>query len=132
MSVDTSALQDAVGQLLADNLPDVKAVLGATDPEADYPYQTIGEHDGTDASTQCVDGASIVFPIHTYTKENGFSQVKAIDAAVIDLLDDNQFTVPGHRIVSCFYRGSRFMRDPQRGIRHGITEFDIEIEDVTL
>ena len=136
MSVDLSALQDAAGALLAaaidaspaTALADVTAVLGATDPDADYPYLMVGEDIATDASTQCVDGSSVVMSIHNWTKEAGFTQSKKIDAAVNDLFDDNKFAVPGHLIISCFYRTSRFIRDPARGIRHGITEFDVDIE----
>ena len=143
MAVDQSAVQDGLGGAIsggqaaspATALANLTRVMGATDRDqsSDYPYCTIGEcevnEDGGGAG--CMDAVTILIPIHTWTKEQGFTQVKQIDAALIELLDENEFTITGHLNKGCFYRTSRFMRDVAKGIRHGITEFIIHVEKAT-
>jgi len=136
MSVDQSAVQDGLGAAIetaagaspATELANLTRVMGATDRDATYPYVTIGECEVNAGGTDCADTATLIFPMHIWTKEKGFTQCKKIDAALIDLFDDTPFAVTGHTVTGCFHRRSRFMRDPQRGIRHGITELLIQVE----
>lgn len=136
MAVDFQALTDAVGAVItagagaspSTELANLTAVFDATEDPQEFPYLVIGEHDALDASTQCVDGLSVNFPIHIFTREKGFSQCKAIEKALVDLFDNNEFSVSGHKVISCFHNRSRFIRDPDRNVRHGIVELSIDIE----
>ena len=138
MSVDLSAVDDGLGNAIAaaaggspaTALAALTRVMAATDrdPSTDYPYLTIGAYDVQENGTGCADAVTAIIPIHIWTREAGFKQCKQINAALFALLDDAPFAVAGHRITGCFYRGSRFMRDPQRGIRHGIAEFIVHVD----
>lgn len=136
-AIDLSNLQDAIGNLLA-NDAGVTAILGshdgriqgATDPDVPLPYITLGESDSRDASVQFLASKFVRFPVHIWTEERGFAQNKRIEAAVVSLLDDEdpQWSVTGVRVVSSFHERSSFYRDLEDGVRHGIVEFDITVE----
>ncbi|MEL7111162.1 MAG: DUF3168 domain-containing protein [Pseudomonadota bacterium] len=137
--IDLSALQDAIGILLAED-SELTTLLGnkngriqgAGSAEVDFPYVSIGESDVTDTSVQGLAAKRVRFQCHTWTNERGFHSNKKIDARIVAILDGNAFDVTDHRVVSCFHERSEFMRDPEDGIRHGISEFDIEIEAAPL
>lgn len=135
--INLSIIQDAIGQLLASDASVTAAlgthdgrILGGPDPLATFPYLTIGEDETRDASVQFLTGKTFRFPVHIWTQEAGFAQCKEIEAAVVAALDDEDgFSLPsGLRCVCSFHEGSRFMRDPRNGIKHGVAEFTAEIE----
>lgn len=138
-AIDLSALQNAVGNMLADDaalttlLGDRNGrIQGAASPTVDLPYVSIGESDSIDQSVQSLSAKRVRFQAHIWTNERGFDLNKKIEARIVELLDENEFTVAGHRIVSCFHARSDFMRDPEDGVRHGVSDFDIDIEPSPL
>lgn len=138
-SIDLSALQNAVGTLLAADadlttlLGDrVGRIQGAASPTVDLPYVSIGESDVFDTSVQNLSAKRVRFRAKIWTNERGFDLNKKIEARIVTVLDENEFAVAGHRIVSCFHERSDFMRDPEDGVRQGVVDFDIEIEPSPL
>lgn len=138
--MNLSELQDAIGGLLEGDAG-VTAVLGShdarilggPDPDAVFPYLTIGEDQARDTSVQFLTANDVFLTVHVWTKEDGFASCKAIAGAVADLLDDEDgFAVSASvRCCACFHRSSRFMRDPRAGVRHGVIEFEAQIETAT-
>lgn len=133
--IDLSELQNSVGQLLGGDA-ELTTLLGsrngriqgAASPKVDLPYVSIGESDIGDTSVQGLAAKRVRFMCHVWTNERGFTQNKQIEAAIVAALDDNVWVVPNLRVVSCFHERSDFMRDPMEGVRHGVVEFDIEVE----
>lgn len=133
--IDLSELQNSVGQLLGGDA-DLTALLGARNgriqgaasPKVELPYVSIGESDIGDTSVQGLAAKRVRFMCHVWTNERGFTQNKQIEAAIVAALDDTVWNVPNLRVVSCFHERSDFMRDPMEGVRHGVVEFDIEVE----
>jgi hypothetical protein len=135
--ISLSDIQDAVGAILEADA-DVTAalgshnarILGGPDPTATFPYLTIGEDTGVDASVQFLSARTVRLAVHIWTKEEGFASCKDIGAAVISALEtEDGFAVSTDvRCVSCFPDRERYMRDPRNGIRHGVIELETEIE----
>lgn len=138
-SIDLSALQDAIGVMLGSDATLTTLlgnrdgrIQGAASPQVALPYISIGESDVLDQGVQGLAAKRVRFQCHIWTDERGFTASKKIEAAIVALLDDNAFAVTGHRVVSCFHQRSDFMRDPAEGVRHGVCEFDIELEAAAL
>lgn len=129
-TIDALALQDAIGTLIADNIGEIEGVIAAPDNSVAYPYVTLGEDEEADASTQCVAGSDIFFPIHVWTKEKGWTQNKRICCDIRSLLNEAEIVVSGHVVKSIYFRRARRIPDPELGIRHGVMEFDVWIEAV--
>lgn len=137
--IDIGAVQDAIGGILAsdgtleailDNNP--SRIIGGVYGVATFPYIAIGQSDVVDDSVQFLSAKRIRFKASIYTNEAGFEQCKDAEARVVELLDGNNFDVPDHRITGCFHATTRFMLDPEDGVRHGAVEFDIDVEPAPL
>lgn len=133
--VDLSALQDAVGQLIAAaagaspsiGLDTVTAVMAARDREADYPYIVFGPEEVFDQATECGDAVRVFLPLDVWTKEQGRTRCKAICDGLRGLFNGNLFAVPDHAVSLCWHRRTLIFDDPELGVRHGRVEFDIDI-----
>ena len=133
--INLASLQHAIGERLAASLI-VTAQLGdhdgrvlaATDPNAQMPFLTFGEDDVRDDSVGGLQAKDVRIAIHIWTREQGFSNCKAIDAAIVEEFDDKPLIVHGQRIVGIWHATSRFMKDVRDDIRHGVTEFEVKTE----
>ena len=119
-------LQDAIGEILA-GLDGLEKVLAYPDPQAPFPYALIGADEDDDEAVQFETRRKVWAPIHFYTQEPGFTQCKRITNEAIALLDGASIEVAGAHVLSCFFKQSRFMRDPEPGVAHGVAEFEIRI-----
>lgn len=137
--MNLAILQDFAGNLLAGDQGVTDAlgshagrVQGGTTPNGPYPYLAIGEDEMNDASVQFLEAGTVRMKVHVWTKEEGFSACKAIEAALRKALTaDGAFdAIVGLRVVSCDFWTNRFFKDPKHGIRHGVSEYDVEIEAI--
>jgi hypothetical protein len=135
--MNLAELQDAIGALLEADAGVTAAlgshdarILGGPDPNAAFPYLTIGEDEERDTSVQFLTSSDVFVRIHIWTKEDGFSQCKAIAGAIRAAMDtDDGFPVSDNiRCCGSYFRTARFMRDPRGGIRHGIVGFELRNE----
>ena len=124
--IELDLLQDAVGEILA-GIEALAKVLAYPDPQAPFPYALIGADEVEDEAVQFETRRKVWAPVHIYTQEPGFTQCKRITNEAIARLDGASIEVAGAGVLSCFFKQSRFMRDPEPGIAHGVAEFEIRI-----
>ncbi|MFQ6016774.1 MAG: DUF3168 domain-containing protein [Kiloniellaceae bacterium] len=88
-----------------------------------FPYVVIGEATSGAFDTKTEDGMEQALTIHTWSRYRGLKETKQIMAAVLDALDQQALTVPGHELILLrFTFGATFL-DPDGLTRHGVQRF---------
>lgn len=111
-----------VGALKADAA--LTAIVGtrvydAVPPNATYPYVSLGQPQVLPDKADCVDGSIVVYTIHGWSSDLGRSvQIKHIGARIGGVLDQNEITLTGHRVVIAQHEQTNYLDDPDGITKH--------------
>ncbi|GAA3223266.1 DUF3168 domain-containing protein [Actinocorallia longicatena] len=92
------------------------------------PYIVLGESMETPDRDLATHGRQTVETLHIWSKKRGMTETKLIMARVQALLDHQPLTIAGHRHIVTRWEFGQTLRDPEPGIRHGVTRFRIITE----
>lgn len=108
LKADT-ALVAIVGTRVYDNVP----------PGAAYPYVSLGQPQVLPDKADCIDGSIVVYTVHGWSSDLGKSvQVKQIGARIGAALDENEFSLTGHRVVIAQHEQTNYLDDPDGITKH--------------
>jgi len=94
-------------------------VYDAVPPSADYPYVSLGQPQVLPDKADCIDGSITVYTIHGWSSDLGRSvEIKRIGAAIGEALDENEFTLNGHRVVIAQHEQTNYLDDPDGITKH--------------
>lgn len=103
----------AVGAICGDKIYD------RVPETAQMPYVTItGDEQIIDDGNSCGDAWEVFWSAHVWSDAVGMPQAKQLGAAVRDALLD--ITLDGFTVVEATHRDSRYIKDPNPLVTHGI------------
>lgn len=97
----------------------------AGDPNAPFPFVTIGETQTLPELAECTNAAETFVTLHTWSRAVGAVEAKALSGAVIAALHDVVLPLAGGTVQSLLLQDSRILRDPDGITSHGILNFQI-------
>lgn len=110
----TPELTVLVGDRIYDRAPD----------HCPTPYVQFGGDEYTPFRAQGMRGSNLFITIHTWAdSQRASAEVKRMNKAIEDALDDQRFPVQGHVIQVLSFVRSRNLDDPDGISRHGVNEF---------
>lgn len=118
-----TALVDRIGDSIPEGaLPAKFVLLGEMDEQPDRTLE-----DGAAGR-----GHDVVVTIHSYCKDGddsiGNGTAQAINAKVVELLDEATFTVAGHALITCELETTHLI-PAVGGYRHVASDFRVVVED---
>jgi hypothetical protein len=137
MANDTSLAlrQQVIVTLRAD--PDLTAlvpsarIFGLRSPSTlTWPFTRYGAPDALPFRGQCMDGATISFTIHSFSKQEFEDECAGINAAVSSALDQRAMDLPGARGVKAriVWKGSQIIPDAaEANVWHGVNRFEATV-----
>lgn len=93
-----------------------------------FPYFTIGDDTVVDWSVDDADGAIGSVTVHTWSRERGRKQVKALQSEVYTALNRATLTGAGYNFVTSDFVSSESFLDADGKTRHGVQVFNVIIE----
>ena len=95
-----------------------------------FPYLVVGEttarpFDFKDEGGKTEGGMDQQVTIHTWSRQRGLQETKAIMAAVVAALDRQSLTVSGHDLVDIRFVFSQSLLDTDGLTRHGVQRFQV-------
>lgn len=127
------AVQEAIYGVLSGDATLGALITGVFDhvPEGTaYPYVVIGEALETPDDSHDRTGRHTVETLHIWSDHRGFSQLGAIAARVVALLDHQPLTVAGHHHVVTRYEFGQQLNDPDPHLRHTVLRFRVVTEQL--
>ena len=115
----------------------VKALIG--DPARIYddppggavlPYVQIGDGTETDWSTATEEGAEHQVTIHVWSRSGGRKEVRAVLAAIYDVLHDSGLSPEGQTLVNFRFTLSQIFRESDGETHHGVARYRAVTEPV--
>lgn len=106
----------------------VTGVFDAVPQGQAFPYVTLGEDNHNEWDTVTSLGSDASITVHTWSRERGRKETKAIQGEIYDALHRAEMTHPGYRIVSIDWEGSQSFMDADGLTRHGVQTFRILLE----
>lgn len=95
------------------------------------PYVEFGEPNELKDDAHDRQGVDVDLTLHVWSRYRGFKEAADIVKALHDALDRVPLSVDGFTDVSIAANGSRFHRDPEPGVRHGVAPFRVWLtEDI--
>lgn len=130
MSFET-AVQTAIYQALSGNAALAALVTGVYDnvPQGTaFPYVSIGQDVHNEWDTDTTQGSDCSITIHVWSRKRGRKEVKAIQAAIYDVLHRADLTQSGYKIDNLMWENSQSFMDADGKTRHGVQTFRMQIE----
>lgn len=87
------------------------------------PYITLGEPYEMTADQHDNQGLDVELMLHVWSRYHGYKECAEIVKAIHGALDRQPLTVEGFKNVSVAANGTRYSRDPDPEIRHGVAQF---------
>jgi hypothetical protein len=106
-------LQGVVGTRVYDSVP----------ASPTFPYVTVGDGQVLPDAYDGVDGKECFLMVHTWSREPGFPQTKAMTGPIIDALDGAELGLGVHRLVDLLFERMDFLNDPDGLTRHAAITF---------
>lgn len=120
------ALQKAVYAALMSSSALMALIRGVFDwvPDAtEFPYVSIGDDTGVDFSGCTFVGKELTLTIHTWSRGNGRTEAKSIQAEIRKALDRAALTLTGATLIVILSEFEQTMLDPDGVTYHGIQRF---------
>lgn len=95
-----------------------------------FPYITIGSNTALDFDTQTSNGQEHTVTIHSWSRANGFKQVKQMMSRVYRNLHGAVLSMPNQRMVRCRCEYTDSSLDPDGVTYHGVQRFRIITQGV--
>lgn len=137
MALDYQAVQDALGAYLAGHA-DIITAFGADDvvvtaaPEEDqaFPFIMFGGTQVYEESTGpgCSDAARMVEEVVVVTNERGYTRCKQIALAVRKAVNETEWVIAGHNLVSSKHQKTQFFPDAENTVREGVVSVEILVD----
>lgn len=108
-------------------VPDANIMDRNARPEI-FPCIIVGEAQTVGDDIDCADLSTVYLTIHVWTKENTFTAVKSIAGEIRRALRQLSGTQDGFALDFTF-EDSRYLRDPNPEISHGVVTFNVTAED---
>lgn len=101
-----------------------------TPPTPDWPFTRYGSPDALPFRGQCLDGATVTFSVHSFSKEEFEDECASINAALASALDGKTVTLdtdyPAKAHLS--WKGSQVIPDAaEASAWHGVNRFEATI-----
>lgn len=126
MSDPSGPLQQAILALLeaAPALPHGAIVYDEVPQDAAFPYVSFGECQVLPDKAACFeDDVEVFLSLDAWSRTQGFAQVKAVAASVVDKLDDAEPAVTGFRVILFELSSLEYLRDPDGKTRRARISF---------
>jgi len=96
-----------------------------------FPYVVIGDGDVNDWGNKTSKGQEHEFLVHTWSRYQGFKELKQIMQVVYDTLHEQEsgITVAGQNVVLIHNTFTTHIRDDDGTTRHGIQRFRVLTEE---
>lgn len=131
-------LQTAIVTALRANTP-LKALIGdpvrlhevvptPVPPDSGFPYVTIGESQRVPDFADCIPGSEMFVTLHVFSRAGGYEQAKRVIAAIDDVLDEADLTLPTHRCVEIRNDGWQTFTDQDLRTAHGVVTYRALVE----
>jgi hypothetical protein len=126
-------LQESVYTLLANDSQLNALITGVYDeaPQVTtaFPYVTLGDtiHNEFDTDTEL--GFDCSMTIHTWSRYRGRSETKLIQGAIYTALHRALLSVTGYNLITCEFRDSQSLVDPDGITRHGTQTFRLLLDE---
>ena len=125
------ALQQAVHTALTGDatlktlIGDPARVYDHVPQDTAFPYVVIGEATSIpgEAEAKGQDMFEQTLTIHTWSEYWGFSEVKRIMTAIVDVLDRASLSVAGYTLLEIKFEFSDVSLDPDQITKHGVQRF---------
>lgn len=98
--------------------------------DADFPYVVIGKDALSDASTKTDDGVSAVAQIDVWSRENNYTEAKAVGSAVYNVLQKGDLTITGADHIATRAIGANYSVDPDGHTKRGLLTFSITYDGI--
>lgn len=134
MSDPSGPLQQAILAALeaAPALPHGAIVYDDVPQAAAFPYVSFGEGQVLPDKAACFeDDVEVFFSLDAWSRAQGFAQVKAIAAAIVDKLDEAELAVAGFRVIVLELQSVQYLRDPDGKTRRALISFRSLIQPST-
>lgn len=93
-----------------------------------FPYVTIGDTTDVQWDTDTETGADTTLTIHTWSRERGMGECKAIQGELYELLHRYTPTVLGYEALGIDFERAEVFLDADAETRHGVSVFRITVE----
>lgn len=108
-------------------VPDANIMDRNARPEV-FPCVIVGEAQTVGDDIDCADLSTVFLTIHVWTKGNTFDDCKKIAGEIRRALRRTSAVQDGFALDFSF-EDSRFLRDPNPEINHGVVTFNVTAED---
>jgi len=123
-----------IAKLKAD--PGVQAVVGNNPPRVyddvpsgpTFPYISLGDNQVTPDDSDCIDAQEIFWQIDGWVRDPRYPMEKKLSKAVVDALDDANFSIPGVTVTFCYLNTINYLHDPDGITRHVAISFRFAIQ----
>lgn len=115
---------DTANKAVYDAPPQVSAPESSTP----FPYVVVGDDTAVPWDTDSNSGQETTITIHSFSRYVGKKEIKQIQDAIYNALQDKALTVTGHTAVLCYFDGSESFDEPDGVTRHGVSRFRIITE----
>lgn len=100
-----------------------KRVYDPVPPGATFPYVSIGDDVIVPDEGDGYEGCDVTVTLHAWSREQGYGEIKKIDAAVQQAIRGATFNLTGFRLVDKLFETTRTLRDPDGLTNHGVVTF---------
>lgn len=97
---------------------------------AAFPYVTIGEDTLVEWDTDTELGAEATITLHTWSRQRGRAETKALQGHIYDALHRYALPVTGMHLIECKWEMSESFLDPDGHTRHGVMRFRLVLQDL--
>lgn len=108
----------AVGALIGDRIYDTQPARGAK-----MPYSAFGEVSGGPWDTKTEDGMEVTVTLNTFSQSESSQEVRLVQAAISDVLDDAALSIAGHDVVDVLLLFVTNFPDPEASTQQGVQRF---------
>ena len=97
---------------------------------ASFPYVTIGEANLLDDDTDTEQGVLISYVIHTWSRSDGYKEIKTIMGEIYNALHLTKFSESGYSFTENYFLSSDPFVETDGKTRHGVQNFKLTMEIV--